>query len=160
MKPTVKVSSGRLGIRGWFYSVIGTMVVLVIACSVVGVVVFERASQASNNLIASLGPALGLLPGLSDWPVAELPIEPGGELLFYTDGLYENRDEGGKLWGIERMVSSAEELAGLPDHQFIDALIAATRDRTGRGDCDDVAVLHLRVHEDALEVLRTEAGEP
>jgi len=94
------------------------------------------------------GPALGLLPGLSDWPVAELPIEPGGELLFYTDGLYENRDEGGKLWGIERMVSSAEELAGLPDHQFIDALIAATRDRTGRGDCDDVAVLHLRIGAD------------
>jgi signal transduction histidine kinase len=54
---TPHVSSSRLGIRGWFYSVIGTMVVLVIACSVVGVVVFERASQASNNLIASLGPA-------------------------------------------------------------------------------------------------------
>jgi signal transduction histidine kinase len=55
MKPTV--SSGRLGIRGWFYSLIGTMVVLVIAFSVIGVIVFERASQASNNLIASLGPA-------------------------------------------------------------------------------------------------------
>ena len=55
MKPTV--SSGRLGIRGWFYSLIGTMVVLVIACSVIGVIVFERASQASNSLIASLGPA-------------------------------------------------------------------------------------------------------
>jgi signal transduction histidine kinase len=54
---TPHVSSGRLGIRGWFYSVIGTMVVLVVAFSVVGVVVFERASQASNNLIASLGPA-------------------------------------------------------------------------------------------------------
>ena len=57
MKPTVHVSSGRLGIRGWFYSVICTMVVLVIACSVIGVIVFERASQASNSLIASLGPA-------------------------------------------------------------------------------------------------------
>ena len=54
---TPHVSSGRLGIRGWFYSVIGAMVVLVLGCSVVGVVVFERASQASNNLIASLGPA-------------------------------------------------------------------------------------------------------
>jgi hypothetical protein len=46
------------------------------------------------------------------------------------------------------MVESAGELAGLPDAEFIDALIAATRDRTGRGDCDDVAVLHLRVAED------------
>ena len=51
------VSSGRLGVRGWFYSVIATMVALVIACSVVGVIVFARASQASNNLISSLGPA-------------------------------------------------------------------------------------------------------
>ena len=91
------------------------------------------------------GPALGLIPGLSDWPIAHVPMEPGSELLFYTDGLYENRDEDGKLWGIERMVQSASELAHLPDRQFIDALIAATRDRTGRGDCDDVAVLHLRV---------------
>ena len=51
------MSSGRLGVRGWFYSVIATMVVLVLACSVIGVIVFERASQASNNLISSLGPA-------------------------------------------------------------------------------------------------------
>jgi signal transduction histidine kinase len=55
MRPAV--SSGRLGIRGWFYSLIGAMVVLVIACSVIGVIVFERASQASNSLIGSLGPA-------------------------------------------------------------------------------------------------------
>jgi signal transduction histidine kinase len=54
---SMHVSSGRLGVRGWFYSVIATMVVLVIACSVVGVIIFERASQASNNLISSLGPA-------------------------------------------------------------------------------------------------------
>ncbi|HET9173321.1 MAG TPA: CHASE3 domain-containing protein, partial [Actinospica sp.] len=52
-----QLSSGRLGVRGWFYSVIATMVVLVIACSVIGVIVFARASQASNNLISSLGPA-------------------------------------------------------------------------------------------------------
>ncbi|HWG28123.1 sensor histidine kinase [Actinospica sp.] len=53
----VGVSSGRFGVRGWFYSVIATMVVLVIGFSVVGVIVFARASQASNNLISSLGPA-------------------------------------------------------------------------------------------------------
>ena len=106
------------------------------------------------------GPALGLLPGLSDWPVAELPMEPGSEVLLYTDGLYENRDETGTLWGVERMVASANGLPELNGHAFIDGLIAATRDRTGRGDCDDVAVLHLRVHEDALEALRTEADEP
>jgi serine phosphatase RsbU (regulator of sigma subunit) len=93
------------------------------------------------------GPALGIVPGLSDWPVAQVPMEPGSELLFYTDGLYENRAEDGLLWGIERMIDNANELAHLTDRQFVDALIASTRDRTGRGDCDDVAVLHLRVKE-------------
>ena len=91
------------------------------------------------------GPALGIVPGLSDWPVVEVPMEPGSELLFYTDGLYENRDEDGALWGMERMLDSANGLPHLADHQFIDALIAATRDRTGHGDRDDVAVLHLRL---------------
>jgi serine phosphatase RsbU (regulator of sigma subunit) len=103
-------------------------------------------NQGSVKLHESAhGPALGIVPGLSDWPVVHLPMEPGSELLFYTDGLYENRDEHGELWGIDRMVQSANELPHLADHQFIDALIGATRDRTGRGDCDDVAVLHLRL---------------
>jgi len=108
-----------------------------------GVLLRQRGSVKLHE--SAHGPALGIVPGLSDWPVVDIPMEPGSELLFYTDGLYENRDEDGRLWGIDRMVDSANELAHLADRQFIDGLIAATRDRTGRGDCDDVAVLHLRL---------------
>ncbi len=108
-----------------------------------GVLLRQRGSVKLHE--SAHGPALGIVPGLSDWPVVDVPMEPGSELLFYTDGLYENRDEDGALWGIERMLDSANDLSHLADHQFIDALIASTRDRTGRGDRDDVAVLHLRL---------------
>ena len=95
------------------------------------------------------GPALGLLPGSSArWPVMPLPVGRGGEVLLYTDGLYENRDEQGRLWGQDRMLAAANRLAGHSDAAFVDRLIAATRDRTGHGDRDDVAVLHLRHIED------------
>jgi serine phosphatase RsbU (regulator of sigma subunit) len=108
-----------------------------------GVLLRQRGSVKLHE--SAHGPALGIVPGLSDWPVAHVPMEPGSELLFYTDGLYENRDERGDLWGIDRMVESANGLSHLADRHFVDALIAATRDRTGRGDGDDVAVLHLRL---------------
>jgi serine phosphatase RsbU (regulator of sigma subunit) len=93
---------------------------------------------------AAHGPALGLLPGLSEWPVTSLHIGRAGEVVLYTDGLFENRDETGSLWGQSRMLAAANRLSGLEGEEFVDRLIAETRDRTGRGDCDDVAVLHLR----------------
>jgi serine phosphatase RsbU (regulator of sigma subunit) len=98
---------------------------------------------------AEHGPALGLLPGACVWPATPLPVGSGGEVLLYTDGLYENRDEDGRLWGQDRMLAAANRLAEHVDSGFVDGLIAATRDRTGHGDRDDVAVLHLRHLEEA-----------
>jgi serine phosphatase RsbU (regulator of sigma subunit) len=105
------------------------------------------------------GPALGLLPGISTWPVVPLPIGRGGEVVLYTDGLYENRDEQGVLWGQERMLAGANRLARHADGEFVDRLIALTRDRAGRGDCDDVAVLHLRHIEESGGSRETAAPE-
>ncbi|HET9171664.1 MAG TPA: ATP-binding protein [Actinospica sp.] len=48
--------SGRLGVRGWFYSAIGVMVVLVVFFSVIGAVLLDRASQASDTLIDRVSP--------------------------------------------------------------------------------------------------------
>lgn len=47
----------RLGVRGWFYAVIGTMTVLVLLFSVVGAVLLNRASHASDTLLDRVGPA-------------------------------------------------------------------------------------------------------
>ncbi|MBR7833435.1 CHASE3 domain-containing protein [Actinospica durhamensis] len=50
-------STGRLGVRGWFYAVIATMTVLVVLFSVIGAVLLDRASQASDTLVNRVGPA-------------------------------------------------------------------------------------------------------
>ncbi|MEY9929825.1 serine phosphatase RsbU (regulator of sigma subunit) [Catenulispora sp. GP43] len=89
------------------------------------------------------GPPLGIVPDAT-WPIATVPVDPGGEVILYTDGLYENRDEDDEVWGQERMLDAADALADMADGRFVNALISATRDRSGRGDSDDVAVLHLR----------------
>ena len=106
--------------------------------------VFTRRAGAITLHDGAHGPALGIIPGLSLWPATSIPLAPEDALVLYTDGLYENRDEQGRLWGQDRMLRFAEGLAPLADGEFVDGLIAATRDRTGRGDSDDVAVLHLR----------------
>jgi signal transduction histidine kinase len=119
MKPNV--SSGRLGIRGWFYSLIGTMVVLVIACSVIGVIVFERASQASNSLIASLGPARTSLVDLQGALVDEETGIRGYLLTHQTDFLqpyYQGEQEeardtaqaAGQLLGHTRALAELQTL--------------------------------------------------
>jgi serine phosphatase RsbU (regulator of sigma subunit) len=48
--------------------------------------------------------------------IAELSLEPGDRLLFYTDGFTEARDEHGEEFGLDRLVDFAERhaAAGLP----------------------------------------------
>ena len=108
MRPAV--SSGRLGIRGWFYSLIGAMVVLVIACSVIGVIVFERASQASNSLIGSLGPAR---TALVDMQAAMVNEETGvrGYLLTHDTSFLVPYYQGEQEESHDR-VSTQAQLAG------------------------------------------------
>jgi serine phosphatase RsbU (regulator of sigma subunit) len=106
--------------------------------------VLTRSGGAAVLREGAHGPALGLLPGCSDWPVTSVPMGPHDEIVLYTDGLYENRDDFDGSFGIDRLVRSANRLSHLSDGAFLDALIAATRNRGGRGDRDDVAVLHLR----------------
>ncbi|WP_063627989.1 sensor histidine kinase [Actinospica robiniae] len=50
-------SGPRLGVRGWFYAVIGTMTVLVLLFSAIGAVLLDHASQASDTLLNRVSPA-------------------------------------------------------------------------------------------------------
>ncbi|GGZ82036.1 fused response regulator/phosphatase [Streptomyces subrutilus] len=93
------------------------------------------------------GPALGIMPDWdSSWPVTEVPVEPGGAVMFFTDGLIEGRiasgsdrlDEGGLL-------DIARKHADLPADPFVDTLIHTAESLAAEwgGLADDVAVLHL-----------------
>jgi len=91
------------------------------------------------------GPALGLLPGLAEWPVTVRPLD-GESLVLFTDGLFEWRFGGGpERLGEEGLLALALEHRALPPDDFVDALIgaavAATADHGGLSD--DAAVVHV-----------------
>jgi serine phosphatase RsbU (regulator of sigma subunit) len=91
------------------------------------------------------GPALGLLPGLAEWPVTVRPLD-GESLVLFTDGLFEWRFGGGPdRLGEDGLLALALEHRSLGPDDFVDALIgaaeAATVDHGGLSD--DAAVVHV-----------------
>ena len=59
-------SRGRLGIRGWIYSAIAAMTVLLVLFSVIGGVLLQRSSQASDTLLNRMAPARTALVDMED----------------------------------------------------------------------------------------------
>ncbi|WP_161789909.1 PP2C family protein-serine/threonine phosphatase [Streptacidiphilus neutrinimicus] len=99
------------------------------------------------------GPALGLVPGVGDWPQRPVDHRPEEALVMFTDGLYETRLTGGERLGEQRLTHLADTLGGLPAQEFVDTLIDLSRAEQaahpeGRagvlGSGDDVAVLYLQ----------------
>ncbi|UYP20382.1 fused response regulator/phosphatase [Rhodococcus sp. Z13] len=93
------------------------------------------------------GPALGLLPGVANWPVHEMELPEAGSIVLFTDGLFEgHRGPGPERLGEEGLLELARERAHLPPAEFTDALIdAAERLADSRGGLsDDVAVVHVQ----------------
>ncbi|MGH1553010.1 PP2C family protein-serine/threonine phosphatase [Streptomyces sp. L7] len=92
------------------------------------------------------GPALGVLPGLADWPVAELSVPAGAAVVLFTDGLFEGHvGRGSERLGEDGLLQLARERAALALEPFVDELIARAEAlaETRGGLADDVAVLHL-----------------
>ena len=75
-------------------------------------------------------------------------LGPGDALVFYTDGITEARS-GDELFGEDRLVAVLSGLTGAPAGVIADRVIdAATEWTSGRVD-DDVAILVVRVPDDA-----------
>jgi serine phosphatase RsbU (regulator of sigma subunit) len=99
------------------------------------------------------GPALGLVPGIGQWPQSRVDHRPDEALVMFTDGLFETRLTDGERLGEERLTALADTLGGLPAQEFVDTLIDLSRGeqvtqpgaRAGEpGSGDDVAVLYLK----------------
>jgi hypothetical protein len=77
-------------------------------------------------------------------------LGPGDALVIFTDGISETRDAGGNLFGDEELFAVLLDCAGLDAESVADRLVtAATSFADGRLR-DDVAVVVLRVPEDAV----------
>ncbi|MFF5780335.1 PP2C family protein-serine/threonine phosphatase [Streptomyces virginiae] len=93
------------------------------------------------------GPALGILPGWgAGWPVTEVPVEAGGAVMLFTDGLIEGRiGPGSDRLDEAGLLEIARKHTDLPAEPFVDSLIHAAQGLAADwgGLADDVAVLHL-----------------
>jgi len=96
----------------------------------------------SDGTACLLDPDPGLLLGLEPDTLRsshELELTAGDTVLLYTDGLIERRGEHLDD-GLDRLLTTAREHAGLPLEQFCDALLSAL----GVGAADDIALLAAR----------------
>lgn len=98
------------------------------------------------------GPALGLLPKLSTWPVHEIDLPGGASVVLFTDGLFEgHRGQGRERLGEEGLLALARRCAELPAPEFTDAVISAAEElaESQGGLSDDVAVVHVQWNREA-----------
>jgi serine phosphatase RsbU (regulator of sigma subunit) len=92
----------------------------------------------------SQGQPLGLLdePTLDEQTVT---IPPGGTLLLYTDGMFDDRNPKGEFFGLERLQAAVAELAREPAQETCDRLLRILMDFQGDASQDDDVTL-VAVH--------------
>ncbi|MEU3452564.1 SpoIIE family protein phosphatase [Micromonospora sp. NPDC006766] len=88
------------------------------------------------------GTALGLLDAIAT-PAAEISLDPGDALIFYTDGVTERR-RGRDLFGTERLRASAAPLAGYSADVVAARMRATAIGFSAEAPRDDIAILVLR----------------
>jgi sigma-B regulation protein RsbU (phosphoserine phosphatase) len=76
-------------------------------------------------------------------------LGPGDALVFYTDGITEARNDRGELFGDERLVQTLERCAGKAADDIAGVVVDEARSFAGARLSDDVAVLVVRVPDDA-----------
>ena len=90
------------------------------------------------------GKPLGIREDLG-YAAGQLAFERGDTLLVVTDGITEAVNDGGELFGDERLAGVLTTLAGKDPTTVVDAVLAAVRAFSGAaGQADDIAALALR----------------
>ena len=102
------------------------------------------APDGSTRRLEATGLPLGMLEA-SEYSTAEIEIEEGTVLLFYTDGLSERADPSGDLYGEERILSAMRGARAESAERILEA-IASAADRFARGTPpeDDTAMLLVK----------------
>ncbi|MDQ1365839.1 MAG: phosphoserine phosphatase RsbU/P [Acidimicrobiaceae bacterium] len=94
------------------------------------------------------GLPLGMFEAIE--PVDErIGLGPGDALVLYTDGITEARDDQGRTFGEQRLRVALEALSAMPAEAIADGLVDSARRFSGERFGDDVAVVVVRVPDDA-----------
>jgi serine phosphatase RsbU (regulator of sigma subunit) len=99
-------------------------------------------ADGKASFVGEGGTALGLLETISS-PDAEVRLQRGDSLIFYTDGVTERR-RGRELFGTARLRDAASPLAGYPADVMAARLRSTTINFSVEEPRDDIAILVLR----------------
>jgi serine phosphatase RsbU (regulator of sigma subunit)/CHASE3 domain sensor protein len=91
------------------------------------------------------GPLLSSIVSGWAWNTATCPFAPGDALLAYTDGVLESRDDGGREFGTQGIITAAQEVGEDDGDRLIGAIAAASmRFGASRPRRDDHTMVHVR----------------
>ncbi|MGK5673387.1 SpoIIE family protein phosphatase [Micromonospora sp. URMC 106] len=99
-------------------------------------------SGGGATFVGAGGTALGLLDSITS-PTAEILLDPGDSLVFYTDGVTERR-RGRELFGTDRLRDAAAPLAGYSADVVAARLRSTALGFSAEAPRDDIAILVLR----------------
>ncbi|SCL58367.1 Serine phosphatase RsbU, regulator of sigma subunit [Micromonospora citrea] len=99
-------------------------------------------SAGGATFVGTGGTALGLLDSIAS-PTAQVPLDPGDSLVFYTDGVTERR-RGRELFGTDRLRDAAAPLAGYSADVVAARLRSTALGFSAEAPRDDIAILVLR----------------
>jgi sigma-B regulation protein RsbU (phosphoserine phosphatase) len=102
-----------------------------------------RAGQAPRTLEVSAVTPLLMMP-FGAVPVTSVELRPGDRVLFYTDGVTERLDAGGRMYELPRFEATAAEAAGRPPAALIDHVVAdLDRFAAGHEPEDDLTLVAI-----------------
>lgn len=91
------------------------------------------------------GPAVGLLPDM-DFSIEQLTLDPGDNLLIYTDGVTDALDPYGRFFGEDKLISLTSQ-AGNTAQKLLDQIQNSLDEHiAGEQQYDDITLLAARRH--------------
>ncbi len=103
-----------------------------------------RLEGGAAPLAVEGGPVMGLMAGAT-YPANRVWLEPGDEVVFYTDGVPEARDEGDEFFGPDRLVEAVAGAAAGGPGAVTETLLRVVRSFAGKApQSDDITILTLQ----------------
>ncbi|MCQ2735590.1 MAG: serine/threonine-protein phosphatase [bacterium] len=97
------------------------------------------------SILDSCGLPVGMLPD-TKWEDAKIKLESGSKIILFTDGITEAMDSKGGYYGIERVMSTAENHFGKCAEEIRNAILADVDSFTGgASDNDDRAIVIMEI---------------
>ena len=110
------------------------------------VIIIRKDGAVERLDTIDLGFPIGLEENIHDFLASiTLPFAPGDTMVLYTDGITEAESEGGKLYGIENLIASAQRAHGGPAADIAAAIIADVKQHIGKQKVhDDITLVVLK----------------